>query len=537
MSDGRFWPMARSRVRPGIQLFIVVAVVATFLFATPSRGAAVEFKQPWFTVVVEEGVVFGGDWMSYTTVTITVTDPATNHVDQFSEVAGGTGWFSTEGHGVIDVEPGYVVTVTQGTPPSGYMKVHTVTGVSDQWISPASEEVMGTAAVGDTVEVWFDGDTATKVSDKADAYGMWYVTFAGTGNDLVPGTLLDIREVDDDGDGTLINRVAPADSDQDGIDDNVDNCPMWANATQYDGDGDGVGSVCDDVDRLWGPNRYGTAAAVSQTTFEWAGTVFIALGTNFPDALVAAAAGGFMGAPVLLTGKTSLPLESLGEISRLQPDTAYIVGGTAVIGSAVEQQIRALVPTVKRLSGSNRYETSAAVSQEVFSGAEDVFIALGTNFPDALVAAAAGGHLAAPVLLTTRDHVPQATIDEVKRLNPHQIYIVGGTAAISDTVSKELAPYGNVKRLAGANRYETAAAVAEEAFLGTCEVLLAYGGNFPDALVAAAAGGYLSGPVLLVTHDGIPASTRKGLDRFKPCRVRVIGGTAVIGDSVFNALP
>ncbi len=166
-----------------------------------------------------------------------------------------------------------------------------------------------------------------------------------------------------------------------------------------------------------------------------------------------------------------------------------------------------------------------------------MFLALGTNFPDALVAAAAGGYLTAPVLLTTRDHVPQATIDEVKRLDPDQIYIVGGTAAISNTVAEELAPYGTVKRLAGANRFETAAAVAEEAFPATCAAYLAYGGNFPDALVAAAAAGYNGGPVLLVTHDTIPAATRQELDRLKPCYDRVIGGTAVVGDKVFNALP
>ena len=131
----------------------------------------------------------------------------------------------------------------------------------------------------------------------------------------------------------------------------------------------------------------------------------------------------------------------------------------------------------------------------------------------------------------------QTTVDELKRLNPDQISIVGGKAAISDTVAKELAPCGTVKHLAGANRYETAAVVAEEVFPVTCDVFLAHGGNFPDALVAAAAGGYSGGPVLLVTHDTIPAPTRKELDRFKPCRDRVIGGAAIIGDQVLETVP
>ncbi len=76
------------------------------------------------------------------------------------------------------------------------------------------------------------------------------------------------------------------DSDGDGIDDVDDNC-VWAWNTTHCGDGDGIGAICDDVDRLWGTNRYGTAAAVSRATLDGAGEVFIALGTNFPDALVA----------------------------------------------------------------------------------------------------------------------------------------------------------------------------------------------------------------------------------------------------------
>ena len=110
-------------------------------------------------------------------------------------------------------------------------------------------------------------------------------------------------------------------------------------------------------------------------------------------------------------------------------------------------------------------------------------------------------------------------------------------AAISETVAQELAPYGTVVRLAGADRYETSAAVAEEVFICEGRVFLASGGNFPDALVAAAAGGHIGGPVLLVTYDTIPAATRGQLDRLNPEFIWLVGGTAVIGDSVFNALP
>jgi putative cell wall-binding protein len=276
---------------------------------------------------------------------------------------------------------------------------------------------------------------------------------------------------------------------------------------------------------------------VAETAFQTADTVFLALGTNFPDALVAAAAGGHLDAPVLLTGSDSLPAETIAELLRLSPSTVYIVGGTAVISPAVEQEAAHYAPAVKRLAGPNRYDTAVAVSSTVFPTADTAFVAFGENFPDALVGAAAAGHVGAPVLLTSHDQVSAATVAELDRLDLATIYLVGGTAVISDAVALQLAPYGHVVRLAGPDRYATAAAVAKTVFASADYVFLAYGGNFPDALVAAAAGGHLGGPVLLVRHDSIPTPTREQLDRLKPNHVYLVGGTAVIGEAVFAALP
>jgi len=278
---------------------------------------------------------------------------------------------------------------------------------------------------------------------------------------------------------------------------------------------------------------------VSQVAFEEADTVFIALGTNFPDALVAAAAGGYEDAPVLLTRSDSLPAETISELVRLKPSKAYIVGGTAVISPVVEQQVGLYAQSVERLAGANRYETSAAVSKEVFPSQSAVFVALGENFPDALVAAAVAGDNGGPVLLTRRDHVPQATLDEIKRLSPGVIYVVGGPAAISETAVQELSALEPVTRLSGANRYETAAAVADQFFgCGSSEVFLAYGGDFPDALVAAAAAGHVGSPVLLVTHDTVPDATYEELEALmNPQHIWIVGGTAVIGNEAVAALP
>jgi hypothetical protein len=440
------------RVRRRILALSTVAVLAVSLFVMPVRRSAEAGGPPsWFAVVVDNDIVMGDDWIANGTVTITIDDPTNGMGVDYTTTAptDGGNWFFTAIGGAYDVKPGDFVTVSDGI----MTKTLTVSHVAVTGIDAAADTVTGTAIPGATVYSWIHSQNV-EVSAVADSLGHWTVDYSGQW-DLVPGTGMGFREVDSDRDGTQIDAFVPAssDSDGDGIDDGLDNCPTVANATQYDGDGDGIGALCDDVDRLWGPNRYWTAAAVAEMAFDEADTVFIALGSNFPDALVAAAAGGYRDAPVLLTDSGSLPPATIAELSRLAPTTAYIVGGTSVISPVVEQLVGTIVPTVIRLAGTDRYRTSAAVSQAIFSTAPLVFVALGSNFPEALVAAAGAGHMRGPVLLTRRDHVPQATLDELTRLNAVKIFVVGGTAAISETAAQELALHGTVVRLAGANRY------------------------------------------------------------------------------------
>ena len=96
-----------------------------------------------------------------------------------------------------------------------------------------------------------------------------------------------------------------------------------------------------------------------------------------------------------------------------------------------------------------------------------VYIATGENFPDALGAAAAAGAGLAPVLLVQQNVIPQPTLDELNRLEPRRVVIVGGLAVISQAVENQLDalafnPF--VQRLSGANRYATAAELSEATF-------------------------------------------------------------------------
>ena len=196
---------------------------------------------------------------------------------------------------------------------------------------------------------------------------------------------------------------------------------------------------------------------------------------------------------------------------------------------------------VDRLSGADRYATAAAISAASFSpGVPIAYVATGANFPDALAAGAAAVRRGGPVLLVTSSNVPGATAKELARLDPAQIVVVGGGSIVSQGVVDQLRPYattGTVRRLAGANRYATAAAISRDAFPRDVPVAyVATGMNFPDALAGVAAAGSGGGPVLLTKPNELPAETAAELGRLRPGRIVVLGGTSVISGTVASAL-
>jgi len=96
---------------------------------------------------------------------------------------------------------------------------------------------------------------------------------------------------------------------------------------------------------------------------------------------------------------------------------------------------------------------------------------------------------------------------------------------------------GGLARLAGADRYATAAAVSAATYpgAGRNDVILASGVNFPDGLAAAGLAGTVDSPVLLTDPTSLPSVTLNELARLTSGtakRVHVMGGTAAISASV-----
>ena len=293
--------------------------------------------------------------------------------------------------------------------------------------------------------------------------------------------------------------------------------------------------------RIAGPDRYATAATISATHFSGGAPVaYVATGRNFPDALAGGPAAGLHGGPVLLTEPHSLPQATRDELSRLRPGRIVVLGGPGAISTEVARQLEAYTTgAVRRLEGQDRYATAAAVSRATYNeNVGSVFIATGEAFPDALAAGPAAIHVGGPVLLARRTGIPQPTRDELARLSPGTIYVIGGPGAISDAVLQDLQNYTSrpVVRIAGADRYETATRVSAAFFNQPPSVHLATGTNFPDALAAVSPAGRSGSPLLLVAGSTVPNVVTNELLRLEPPRCLINGGSGVIGDSVAGYL-
>ena len=295
--------------------------------------------------------------------------------------------------------------------------------------------------------------------------------------------------------------------------------------------------------RLAGADRYATAAAISARVFKsGVPVVFIATGEDFPDALAAGPAAAKLGGPLLLVRRDGVPFATAAELQRLRPNEIRIIGGTGAVSTTVGYALKQLTTaTVRRISGSDRYQTASAISSANFAtGTPVAFVAAGSNYPDALAGAAYAATVGSPVLLTERTAIPAATVTELQRLKPGRIVVLGGTGAVSDAVRTALAAYtsGEVTRIAGSDRYETSAAISQAAFATDLPktVFIATGLNFPDGLAGAAAAGALGAPLLLVRPDALPATVATELGRLNPQYTYLLGMEGAISKAVLDQI-
>jgi len=182
---------------------------------------------------------------------------------------------------------------------------------------------------------------------------------------------------------------------------------------------------------------------------------------------------------------------------------------------ALSAPVAAHAVALESFAGDSRYTTAIAVSAASFpSGADAVVIATGRNWPDALAGTGLAGAVDGPVLLTESWRLTPGVLAEIERLGAHDVYVLGSSLAVSDSVIVALAAglpdTATITRLGGENRYDTAALVASATIAARPgwdgAAFIATGRGFADAEAAGPVAVALGRPIFLI--DEIPAARR-----------------------------
>lgn len=312
--------------------------------------------------------------------------------------------------------------------------------------------------------------------------------------------------------------------------------------------------------RVAGPDRVGTAVAVSREAYKRSQYVVIAPAEHAAETIVAGPLAAAVGAPVLTTASRGLDHRVAAEMKRLGASRAYLVGdslSSKVETGLVRAGIRA--KAVRRLAGANRFQTAAVVAEEVWRltgvggdalratgddrnrGRRRALVALGSHpnptraWPDALMASYYGAAVLEPVLLVEHNRMPVATATALATAERATIF--GGDGAIRPALAAEVTRrVERVGRLAGASRVSTAIAVTEDLrrrdLIDADTVWGATGHNWPDAVTAGPAVAKQRDAFVLL--DGYANGGDRALDdwlaglRATPDRARVVGGPGVV---------
>ncbi len=290
--------------------------------------------------------------------------------------------------------------------------------------------------------------------------------------------------------------------------------------------------------RIFGENRYSTAAAISQALFEKQSTVILACGNNFADALAGSSlsAGKY---PILLTGPDKLSPETEREIKRLQAEKVVILGGQNAISTEIEEGLKASYKTL-RIFGKDRYETAAEISK--FLGSKSHMLASGKIFPDALSGSGLALIKGQTILLSEKDQTNKA-LSNFFYQTTISLDFVGGPNVLSEKLEENLLNISKAQtstRYFGEDRYETALAIAKE--IGKSKkietVVIASGENFPDALTASVLLKELKGVLLLTPKNNLRQDIIDFLydKRLDISNIVFVGGKEAISQKVANTL-
>jgi subtilisin family serine protease len=223
--------------------------------------------------------------------------------------------------------------------------------------------------------------------------------------------------------------------------------------------------------------------------------------------------------------------------------------GTGLINA---EKALSYVQTKNRHYGLTSVETAVEISKNGWTSLQEkeltiggnklygsfVVLASGDSFPDSLAASPLASHLDSPILLVKNNRLSESVKEELKRLNPSHVLMIGGKNAISHEVENEIKNLSiSTARLFGVDRYETAVAINDAIPYTTNKAFVVSGQNYPDALSVASYSGSMQYPVLFVQKDKVPQSVRAYMKENEISKTYVIGGQGILTNKMVDQLP
>lgn len=209
-----------------------------------------------------------------------------------------------------------------------------------------------------------------------------------------------------------------------------------------------------------------------------------------------------------------------------------VVAATSVVDSS----------NLTRLGGYDRFGTAVEIAENGWTNATSAILAPAgdNNMIYALASASLSKAIDGPVLLSDKDSLTPETLAELKKLGVIKVYIISGTEAISDLVETQLTVAGiTTIRLGGNDRFETVVNIAKELqkIKPFSEVAIVNGYSSADAISIGAIAASRGMPILAVDKNSIPTPVSDFIKSVNITNSYVIGGTAVVSDTVKKLLP
>ncbi|MDL0414812.1 cell wall-binding glycosyl-hydrolase Cwp19, partial [Clostridioides difficile] len=197
---------------------------------------------------------------------------------------------------------------------------------------------------------------------------------------------------------------------------------------------------------------------------------------------------------------------------------------------------------VEKLRGDERYDTAVAISKKGWATNSDTVVLVnGYSIVDGITSTPLATSNDAPILLVNKDNIPTSTKNELKRLNPSKVILIGGNNSIGDKVESEIKDTlsnVSINRVGGSDRYSTSLMIAKE-LVKTNPVEKLYitsGTGEADSLSIASKAGEEKQPIVLVSKDNVSDEVYNWISDLKVKDAYFIGGNLSISDSVINKL-